>query len=58
MTTRTINDPIHGIITLTPRMCQIIDTPEFQRLHRLRQLGATYLVYPSATHTRFDIQLE
>ncbi len=54
MTTRTINCPIHGVITLTPRMCQIIDTPEFQRLHRLRQLGATYLVYPSATHTRFE----
>ena len=54
MASRTINDPIHGIITLTPRMCQIIDTPEFQRLHRLRQLGATYLVYPSATHTRFE----
>ena len=57
MTTRTINDPIHGVITLTPNMCQIIDTPEFQRLHRLRQLGATYLVYPSATHTRFEHSL-
>ena len=54
MTTRTINCPIHGVITLTSKMCQIIDTPEFQRLHRLRQLGATYLVYPSATHTRFE----
>ena len=57
MTTRTINDPIHGVITLTPNMCKIIDTPEFQRLHRLRQLGATYLVYPSATHTRFEHSL-
>jgi HD superfamily phosphohydrolase len=57
MATRTINDPIHGVITLTPNMCKIIDTPEFQRLHRLRQLGATYLVYPSATHTRFEHSL-
>ena len=57
MTTRTINCPIHGVITLTPRMCQIIDTPEFQRLHGLRQLGATYYVYPSATHTRFEHSL-
>ena len=54
MTERTINCPIHGVITLTPRMCTIIDTPEFQRLHRLRQLGVTHHVYPSATHTRFE----
>jgi len=54
MTQRTINCPIHGVITLTSRMCSIIDTPEFQRLHRLRQLGVTHYVYPSATHTRFE----
>ena len=54
MTDRTINCPIHGVINLTPRMCSIIDTPEFQRLHRLRQLGVTHFVYPSATHTRFE----
>ena len=57
MNQRTINCPLHGVITLTPRMCKIIDTPEFQRLHKLRQLGATYLVYPSATHTRFEHSL-
>ena len=54
MTERTINCPVHGVITLTPRMCTIIDTPEFQRLHRLRQLGVTHHVYPSATHTRCE----
>ena len=30
MTTRTINCPVYGVITLTPRMCKIVDTPEFQ----------------------------
>jgi len=57
MTTRTVNCPIHGVITLTPRMCKIVDTPEFHRLKGLKQLGATHYVYPSATHTRFEHSL-
>ena len=57
MTTRTINCPLHGFITLTPRMSQIVDTKEFKKLYRLRQLGATYLVYPSANHTRYEHSL-
>ena len=57
MTTQSINCPLHGFITLTPRMRQIVDTPEFKRLHKLRQLGVTYLVYPSANHTRFEHSL-
>ena len=49
-----IYDPVHGFIPLTPLMVQIIDTPAFQRLRDLKQLGATYFVFPSATHTRFE----
>ena len=54
---RTINCPLHGHIDITPRMSMIIDTPEFKRLHNLRQLGASYMVYPSANHTRFEHSL-
>ena len=52
-----IYDPVHGFIQLTPLMIKIIDTPEFQRLRDLKQLGATYLVFPSATHTRLEHSL-
>ena len=52
-----IHDPIHGTITITPLMKMIIDTPEFQRLRELKQLGASYFVFPSATHTRFEHSL-
>lgn len=54
MTTKQIYDPIHKFITITPLMTQIIDTYEFQRLRDLKQLGATYLVFPSASHSRFE----
>ena len=49
-----IYDPIHGFISLTPTMLSVIDTPLFQRLRDLKQLGAAYMVFPSATHTRFE----
>ena len=32
----------------------IMDTAAFQRLRYIRQLGLAHLVYPGATHTRFD----
>ncbi len=49
-----IFDPIHGFISVSTLLQLFIDTPEFQRLRDLKQLGATYFVYPSATHTRFE----
>ena len=40
MNYRKINDPLYGFITITERMSYIMDTPQFKRLHNLRQLGA------------------
>src|SRR6185437_13800116 len=31
-----------------------LDTPTVQRLRYVRQLGHAFLVYPGATHTRFE----
>ena len=57
--TQRIRDPIHGLIVFdknTPTdmlAWKLIQTPEFQRLRRIKQLGVSELVFPSATHTRF-----
>lgn len=48
-----IADPVHGEIGLSQLEVSLIDTPSFQRLRRLKQLGLASYVYPGATHTRF-----
>lgn len=50
----TIRDPLWDTIRVDPIAMQIVDAPAFQRLRHIRQLGLAYLVYPGATHTRFD----
>jgi HD superfamily phosphohydrolase len=52
-----IQDAIHGYIRLNELEEQILDTSEMQRLRRVRQLGFSNVVYPSATHTRFEHSL-
>lgn len=49
-----VSCPVHENIYLEDYQQQIVATPHFQRLHRLKQLGSAYAVYPSATHTRFS----
>jgi HD superfamily phosphohydrolase len=49
-----IRDSVHGNLGLDEFEVKLTDTPEIQRLRRIKQLGFTYLVYPGANHTRFE----
>src|SRR5688572_18975359 len=49
-----IRDPLWNNITLDDLALRLVDTRAFQRLRYVRQLGLAYLVYPGATHTRFE----
>src|SRR5437588_4926462 len=57
MTSTVLRDAVWGDIALGPREIALIDTPAFQRLRRVRQLGTTDLVFPGARHTRFEHSL-
>jgi hypothetical protein len=56
--TQRIRDPVHGLIVFDEKnevdqlAWRLINTREFQRLRRIRQLGFSDLVYPGATHSR------
>ncbi|CAG8528970.1 4887_t:CDS:10 [Cetraspora pellucida] len=52
-----INDPIHGYMSFEKWAIEVIDTPHFQRLRDIKQLGTTYYVFPSASHNRFEHSL-
>lgn len=54
---RNVHDPVWGDIGLTEEEWQLIGLPVFQRLRRIHQLGLTMLVFPGATHTRFEHSL-
>lgn len=51
---KVFQDDIHGPIELSLISVKIIDTPEFQRLRNIKQLGSAYYVFPSASHNRFE----
>lgn len=50
----TIFDPVHREYELCAEIVDIINTQEFQRLRRLRQLATAHWVWLGATHTRFE----
>ncbi len=52
-----LRDPVHGLVSFESEEEQVVeqlmDTPEVQRLRRIRQLGVTNYAFPGAEHTRF-----
>src|SRR6476469_3974613 len=60
---RIYRDSVHNIIRVNTDTDEgrlvvgLIDTPEFQRLRRIRQLGLAYFAYQSAEHSRFTHSL-
>ena len=59
MAERIYRDSVHNIIRVDTGtdegrlIVSLVDTPEFQRLRRIRQLGLAYFAYQSAEHSRF-----
>jgi len=49
-----VRDPLWNNIRIDARALGIVDSAPFQRLRYVRQLGHAYLVYPGATHSRFE----
>lgn len=55
--THEIRDPIHTFVKLNNNERMILDSSYFQRLRHVHQLALSYLVYPGATHKRFEHSL-
>ncbi|KAF8075760.1 hypothetical protein FPV67DRAFT_1648910 [Lyophyllum atratum] len=51
---RSVKDPIHDMIPISPRLSMFIDTVQFQRLRNIKQLGTSYYVWLGASHNRFE----
>lgn len=55
---RVLRDPIHGYIHIQDSIIwELIDTPQMQRLRRIRQLGNDSVIYHTAEHSRFSHSL-
>jgi len=52
--TENIRDPLWDNIRIDPSALRVLDDPVVQRLRYIRQVGHSFLVYPGATHTRFE----
>lgn len=51
---KVIHDCVHGYIQLSNMVVSVMDSKEFQRLRKLKQLGTCYFVFQNAVHTRFE----
>lgn len=51
---KTIQDTVHGSVKFYGPFLELLETPELQRLHHIKQLGLTKLVFPGANHTRLE----
>jgi len=49
--------PLYGFVSLSKKEDRLLDTKAMQRLARIKQLAHTYIVYPSAVHTRLEHSL-
>lgn len=49
-----LKDPLYGFISIDEPFKSLIETEQFQRLRNIKQLGQSYLIYPSANHSRFE----
>lgn len=54
---KVVNDPVHNHMYFSGKLCDVIDTPQMQRLRELKQLGTAYYVFPGASHNRFEHSL-
>ena len=53
-----LRDPVHGYIHIEDKVIfDILQSKEFQRMRRIKQLGPISYVFPGATHTRFEHNL-
>jgi len=52
-----VRDPIHGFIRYTGEERKVLDSKPLQRLRYINQLATAYMVYPGATHKRFEHSL-
>ncbi len=51
---KAVKDAVWGMIGLESSEVAIVDSPPFQRLRRIRQLGLGYLTYPTGGYSRFE----
>lgn len=55
---KVLRDPIHGYIHIEYKVIwDVINSKEFQRLRRIKQLGSSFVVYHTAEHSRFTHSL-